>query len=86
MKQAISHLLKKNSYDAITFTGNLHYFPNVVAVCYFILDILPHIMREIPEASFEAAGINPSRKILNLSRIACSGRNRGDSRSPFPSG
>lgn len=58
----------KKEKDKIIFTGNLHYFPNVDAVRYFILDILPLIVREIPEAYFEAAGINPSRKIMTLSR------------------
>jgi sugar transferase (PEP-CTERM/EpsH1 system associated) len=59
----------KKEKGKIIFTGNLHYFPNVDAVRYFILDILPLIMEEIPEAYFEAAGINPSRKIMTLSGL-----------------
>lgn len=62
---------KKRAKNRLIFTGNLHYFPNVDAVSYFILDILPLVMKETSEVSFEAAGINPSQKILSLSRRPC---------------
>jgi sugar transferase (PEP-CTERM/EpsH1 system associated) len=52
--------------DSIIFTGNMDYTPNVDAVCYFVKDIFPLILKEIPKAKFYIVGQRPVNKVLAL--------------------
>lgn len=68
---------KEHDSHSIVFMGNLHSFPNRDAVFYFCREILPHIKKEIPDIKFNIIGINPTKKILSLSKdknIAVTGK------------
>lgn len=56
--------LKEKKYDIIFF-GNLFYHPNILAINYFISQILPHITKE-REISLILAGRNPPKEIIKL--------------------
>lgn len=50
----------------IIFTGNMPYFPNYDAVEYFVKDIFPMILKEIPETKFYAVGQKPPAVVRSL--------------------
>lgn len=52
----------------LTFTGNMHYFPNVDAVRYFVREVLPLVRREVPSAHLRIMGARPSRAVRQLAR------------------
>lgn len=52
--------------NRVLFTGNMDYAPNVDAVVYFVNEIWPHILSEIPNAVFIIAGQRPVAKVLAL--------------------
>ncbi len=54
----------------VLFTGNMDYAPNIDAVCYFVKDILPEIIRVHPDVQFVIAGQRPVKAILNLASAA----------------
>lgn len=53
-------------HSRILFTGNMDYEPNVDAVVYFVEEIFPEILKEIPNAIFVIAGQRPVNKVKNL--------------------
>lgn len=53
----------------ITFTGVMDYWPNEDAVCHFVHDIFPIIIRKIPAAEFVIVGQNPTRRVKELSKV-----------------
>jgi glycosyltransferase involved in cell wall biosynthesis len=50
----------------LLFTGNMDYAPNVDAVGYFVIDILPLIRQKYPEVKFIIAGQRPIPKVQAL--------------------
>ena len=50
----------------IIFTGQMDYAPNVAAVQRVALNILPHIRRTLPEATFHIVGRNPTDAVQAL--------------------
>jgi sugar transferase (PEP-CTERM/EpsH1 system associated) len=56
----------------ILFTGNLGYFSNADAICWFAREIFPFIKREEPHAKLLVAGARPSREVRALA--ACDHR------------
>lgn len=50
----------------ILFTGNMDYAPNIDAAEYFVHEIFPKILAEIPQAIFIIAGQRPVKKVQNL--------------------
>jgi glycosyltransferase involved in cell wall biosynthesis len=54
---------------AIVFSGNLGYFPNVDAICWFAREIFPRIRREEPRVKLLVVGARPARKVRALSRL-----------------
>lgn len=50
----------------ILFTGNMDYAPNVDAVIYFVEEILPLILKELPDVHFTIAGQRPVEKVMRL--------------------
>jgi sugar transferase (PEP-CTERM/EpsH1 system associated) len=52
--------------NAILFTGNMDYAPNVDAVIHFTKTILPAIRLHCPQAKFVIAGQRPVKKVLEL--------------------
>jgi sugar transferase (PEP-CTERM/EpsH1 system associated) len=61
----------------VVFTGNLGYFANVDALCWFADRVLPLIWREMPDVRLKLAGARPTRRVLALgahdSRITVAG-------------
>jgi len=50
------------------FVGTMDYLPNVDAVEYFALEILPRIRKRHPELSFLIVGRNPTRRVRKLAK------------------
>jgi glycosyltransferase involved in cell wall biosynthesis len=50
----------------VLFTGNMDYEPNIDAVCYFVEEIWPIILKEVPSAQFVIAGQRPVTHVKNL--------------------
>jgi sugar transferase (PEP-CTERM/EpsH1 system associated) len=53
----------------IVFSGNLGYFPNVDAICWFAREIFPRIRREEPHVKLFIVGARPARKVRALSSL-----------------
>lgn len=51
----------------IIFSGNISYFPNKDAIIYFVKEIFPIIIQEVPYAKFYVVGQNPPEEIKKLS-------------------
>jgi len=51
----------------IIFTGNMDYYPNVNDVKFFLKDIWPKVIKNIPDAEFWVVGRNPAPALLSLS-------------------
>lgn len=56
---------QKKDIDLI-FTGNMGYFPNEDAVCFFYQEIFPFIKERLPEIKVYIVGANPSIKVRNF--------------------
>jgi len=54
--------------NTIIFTGRLKYFPNAVAVRYFVAEIFPIIRKKLPNARFMIIGAEPPRWIIELGK------------------
>lgn len=52
--------------NAVIFTGQMDYFPNVDAVKYFCVDILPLIKKSIPDIKFYVVGRNPPAALKKI--------------------
>ncbi|MBV6478949.1 MAG: hypothetical protein HGGPFJEG_01706 [Ignavibacteria bacterium] len=52
--------------NKLVFTGNMSYYPNVDAACYFVNDIFPLILKKFPSVKFYISGQNPSLKVKKL--------------------
>lgn len=52
--------------NRIIFTGNMPYYPNYDAAIYFAKEILPLVLKEIPEAKFYIVGQKPPFKVKRL--------------------
>lgn len=52
--------------NRILFTGNMDYAPNIDAVQYFVEDILPLIVEDIPAVEFIVAGQRPVKAVQAL--------------------
>jgi sugar transferase (PEP-CTERM/EpsH1 system associated) len=50
----------------VVFSGAMDYLPNVDAVTYFCREILPLVRQKVPNITFVAAGMNPSRTVRQL--------------------
>ena len=50
----------------ILFVGGFNHKPNEDAVLWFVKEIWPNILREIPDCKFIVAGSNPTEKIRKL--------------------
>jgi sugar transferase (PEP-CTERM/EpsH1 system associated) len=53
----------------IIFTGDMSYFPNEQAVCFFAREVLPIVRRSIAGARFLIVGRNPGRAVRALGRL-----------------
>lgn len=55
------------SKAGLMFVGGFMHQPNVDAVCWFVKDILPKIVAQLPEITLFIVGSNPTAEIKNLS-------------------
>jgi len=55
--------------EHIVFIGQMDYFPNVDAVCWFAEDIWPAIYRRYPHLKFMIVGRNPSSRVRRLEKL-----------------
>jgi glycosyltransferase involved in cell wall biosynthesis len=51
------------------FIGRMGYAPNVAAVRFFALEVLPLIQKEVPAVTFDIVGADPSPAVLSLQQI-----------------
>lgn len=51
----------------IVFCGAMDYWPNIDAVLWFSNEMMPEILKAIPEAVFYIVGANPSQEVQSLS-------------------
>jgi sugar transferase (PEP-CTERM/EpsH1 system associated) len=56
----------------IVFTGNMGYFPNVDAACWFAHRILPLVRRSVPQARLHVIGARPAPRVRRLARADAS--------------
>ncbi|HMA34736.1 MAG TPA: glycosyltransferase family 4 protein [Chloroflexia bacterium] len=59
-------LLQDREPQTLVFSGNMGYFPNANAVCWFAREVLPLIKRELPNIVFQIVGANPPRLVQKL--------------------
>jgi len=52
--------------ENITFIGGFKHYPNVDGVSWFAKEVLPLVLKYIPDVIFNIIGSNPSADILNL--------------------
>lgn len=52
--------------NMLVFTGNMGYFPNINAVCWFVEQVWPLIKEQYPTAEFYIVGANPHPKVIAL--------------------
>lgn len=53
---------------SLVFTGAMDYFANVEAVRFFAREILPLIIRNVPDVKFYVVGSNPAKEIVDLGK------------------
>jgi sugar transferase (PEP-CTERM/EpsH1 system associated) len=53
---------------SIVFTGVMNYFPNVDAVRFFALDVLPRVRDRIPKVRFTIVGAHPTPEVQKLAK------------------
>ena len=56
--------------DGISFLGKMDYEPNITAVNYFVKEIFPEVRKSIGNAQFTIVGINPTKQVQKLGKIA----------------
>ena len=59
---------KKLNGPQIVFTGQMDYRPNIEAVCDFVEQAMPLILREYPKAKFVIVGRNPAPAVRALAQ------------------
>lgn len=56
----------KRSGNTLIFTGTLNYDPNVASALYFVREIFPAVLRELPGTKLQLVGANPTPVIQAL--------------------
>ncbi len=56
--------------EALIFTGQMDYRPNVDGVIWFVREVWPGLKRQLSELSFTIVGRNPTKSVRRLSKIA----------------
>lgn len=54
---------------ALVFTGAMDYWPNVDAVIWFAVNVLPKLKKRWPNIHFYVVGRNPTKKVIDLSSV-----------------
>lgn len=51
--------------NSLVFTGTMNYYPNQDGALYFLQEIFPRILRELPDATIAVVGNSPPKKLLS---------------------
>jgi polysaccharide biosynthesis protein PslH len=54
--------------STVVFTGNMGYFPNADAACWFAERVHPLVRRSVPDARFLVIGARPAARVRRLAR------------------
>ncbi len=54
--------------NTLLFFGAMDYYPNIQAVCYFVEEIAPILIRKLPNFNFSVVGRNPDKKLFDLAQ------------------
>ncbi|TMC21098.1 MAG: glycosyltransferase [Chloroflexi bacterium] len=55
--------------DRIIFTGTMNYYPNIDAVLYFARECWPLILSQVPTATWQIVGKDPTPEVSNLAEL-----------------
>ena len=50
----------------LVFVGNLGYFPNVDAICWFVRNVMPRLAKHFPEVVLNLVGARPALRLRRL--------------------
>ena len=50
----------------LVFTGNLGYFPNVDAACWFSREVMPQLLQHVPDAHLQLVGARPAARLRRV--------------------
>lgn len=53
---------------SVVFTGVMNYYPNVDAVRFFALDVLPLVQKKLPKTRFTIVGSHPTKHVQRLAK------------------
>ncbi len=53
----------------IVFVGKMDYSPNILAVTFFAREVMPGILREVPDAEFLIVGTKPTAQVQELGKL-----------------
>ena len=67
-KKKLTTYKTKYLYDLIFF-GSLNYKPNLTAISWFINDVMPLLVKNIPEIKLLVTGYNPPSNLINLIKL-----------------
>jgi sugar transferase (PEP-CTERM/EpsH1 system associated) len=67
--EAVNPVPELAGCPAIVFVGEMDYFPNVEAACWFARECLPLIRRRLEQAEFWIVGRNPSQSVRKLGSL-----------------
>lgn len=62
----IKQLLPARDQKTILFVGSLQYMPNIDGVNYFVKNVMPKILEQLPDAIFHVVGHHPDERVLAL--------------------
>ncbi|WP_413284598.1 TIGR03087 family PEP-CTERM/XrtA system glycosyltransferase [Vibrio sp. MA40-2] len=63
-KKHESYPIEQDNY--VVFTGAMGYRPNVEAVVWFVNEVWPLVIKQVPDGKFYIVGSSPSKQVLNL--------------------
>jgi len=55
--------------DRIIFTGTMNYYPNIDAVLYFARECWPLILSQVPNATWQIVGKDPTPEVSDLAEL-----------------
>jgi sugar transferase (PEP-CTERM/EpsH1 system associated) len=62
-------VLQDRTVPTVIFTGDMSYFPNEDAVCYFAQRVLPLVRHAVAGVRFLIVGRNPTKNVVQLQKI-----------------
>lgn len=63
--EQVSAVVRRSGARRITFLGGLHWPPNAQGVSWFVRQVLPQVIKRVPDAVFTLIGKDPPRELLD---------------------